>query len=52
MLMVMATAIAPAAIDDYIALVALMAADGVGIAVAVVFAELQFGEHLLGSLQL
>ena len=39
----MATLIAPAATDDDTALVALMAADGIRIALVVVFPELEFG---------
>jgi hypothetical protein len=46
-------AIAPAAADD-IALLPLMTADGIGICIVLVvlFVDLQFGEHLLRSLQL
>jgi hypothetical protein len=44
MLVLTATAIAPAA--DDIALAAVTTAHDIGIALVVVFAELQFGEHL------
>jgi hypothetical protein len=51
MLLVMATVIAPAATANDIALVPLMTADdiGVGIALVVVFAELQSGKHPMES---
>ena len=52
LLLVMATAIAPAATADDVALVPLMTADDIGIALVVVLAELQFGKHLPPSLQL
>jgi hypothetical protein len=45
-----ATLIAPVAADD-VALVPLMTADDIGIALVVVFAELEFGEHLRPSLR-
>jgi hypothetical protein len=53
MAVLMATVIAPAATADDIALVPLMIADdiGIGIALVVVFAELQFGKHLPLSLR-
>ena len=50
LLLVMTTAIAPAAADD-IALVLLMTAVGVGIDLVVLFAELEFGKPLPLSLQ-
>ena len=49
LLVMAATAIAPAAIDDYIALVALMAADGIGNVLVVVFAGLQAGKPIFGG---
>lgn len=49
LLVMAATVIVPAAADD-IALVPLMTADGVGIALVVVFADLQAGKHLQLSL--
>ena len=48
LLLVMTTGIAPAATDD-IALVALMSADGIWIALVVVFAEVQVGKRLPSS---
>jgi hypothetical protein len=51
LLLVMATVIASAAAAD-IALVPVMAADGIGIALVVVFADLIVEEHLPYSLRL